>query len=79
MGHGKGIDDAGSDSTSGPWGAEDMQRKWTTAMRKPEQETFRGVLGEPPRASSGSATGAEAVAWSTETAFHLSSLPEEFP
>lgn len=47
MGHGKISHYAGGDSTSGPWDAEEMQGKWTRAIRKPERGFQSGPLAVP--------------------------------
>ena len=65
MGHARVIHYAGGDSTSGPWDAEEMQGKWTRAIRKPERDFQSGplaALGLFP----GSAVGVQVDAWSTE-------------
>lgn len=80
MGHRKVIYYAGGDSTSGLWDVEKMQRKWTIAVRKPEQETFRGVLREPPSFLLAQPQELRWMdAWPTEDSLHLSSLLEKFP
>lgn len=65
------------DSAPGPRDAEKMQRKWTTAIRKPDRDlTCKGGRGEP-RLPPGSATALRWMdAWPTTENLHLLSLPD---